>query len=72
MGPWDMGIPLYRLFAVPSELGTTRCWITLALLVLTAIIWYLSKTSVPNAEWEQFEYDRRITDWELKRGFERS
>ena len=24
------------------------------------------------AEWEQFEYDRRITDWELKRGFERS
>ena len=24
------------------------------------------------AEWEQAEYDRRITDWELKRGFERS
>jgi glutamine synthetase len=24
------------------------------------------------AEWEQFEYDRRVTDWELKRGFERS
>ena len=24
------------------------------------------------AEWEQFEYDRRITDWELRRGFERS
>jgi glutamine synthetase len=23
------------------------------------------------AEWEQFEYDRRITDWELRRGFER-
>ena len=23
------------------------------------------------AEWEQSEYDRRITDWELKRGFER-
>jgi glutamine synthetase len=23
------------------------------------------------AEWEQFEYDRRITDWELIRGFER-
>ena len=22
--------------------------------------------------WEQFEYDRRITDWEVKRGFERS
>jgi len=24
------------------------------------------------AEWEQAEYDRRVTDWELKRGFERS
>lgn len=23
------------------------------------------------ARWEQFEYDRRITDWELRRGFER-
>jgi glutamine synthetase len=27
---------------------------------------------VHTAEWEQFEYDRRVTDWELKRGFERS
>ena len=26
---------------------------------------------VHTAHWEQFEYDRRITDWELKRGFER-
>jgi glutamine synthetase len=24
------------------------------------------------AKWEQFEYDRRVTDWELKRGFERT
>jgi len=23
------------------------------------------------ARWEQFEYDRRVTDWELQRGFER-
>jgi glutamine synthetase len=23
------------------------------------------------AKWEQFEYDRRVTDWELMRGFER-
>ena len=22
-------------------------------------------------EWEQFEYDRRVTDWDVKRGFER-
>jgi glutamine synthetase len=27
---------------------------------------------VHTANWEQFEYDRRVTDWELKRGFERS
>ena len=26
---------------------------------------------VHTARWEQLEYDRRITDWELKRGFER-
>ncbi|MGE0007403.1 MAG: glutamine synthetase family protein [Parvibaculaceae bacterium] len=25
---------------------------------------------VHTAKWEQFEYDRRITDWEVKRGFE--
>ncbi len=27
---------------------------------------------VHTGRWEQFEYDRRVTDWELKRGFERS
>lgn len=27
---------------------------------------------VHTAEWEQFEYDRRVTDWELRRGFERA
>jgi glutamine synthetase len=26
---------------------------------------------VHTARWEQLEYDRRITDWELHRGFER-
>jgi glutamine synthetase len=26
---------------------------------------------VHTARWEQSEYDRRITDWELNRGFER-
>jgi glutamine synthetase len=25
---------------------------------------------VHTAKWEQFEYDRRVTDWEVKRGFE--
>jgi amino acid transporter len=53
MGPWDMGIPLYRLFAVLSVLcmaliiyiavqppNDRVLWITLAFLVITAIIWY--------------------------------
>ena len=31
-----------------------------------------STTIVHTGRWEQFEYDRRITDWEIKRGFERS
>jgi glutamine synthetase len=26
---------------------------------------------VHTARWEQLEYDRRVTDWELHRGFER-
>ena len=26
---------------------------------------------VHTAEWEQSECDRRVTDWELRRGFER-
>src|SRR6185312_4987099 len=52
MGPWDLGIPLYRFFAVLSVLcmaliiyiavqppNDKVLWITLAFLVLTAIIW---------------------------------
>ena len=27
---------------------------------------------VHTARWEQAEYDRRVTDWELRRGFERA
>ena len=30
-----------------------------------------STTMSTPRKWEQFEYDRRITDWELMRGFER-
>ena len=33
--------------------------------------WRVLDHYVHTAEWEQFEYDRRVTDWELKRGFER-
>lgn len=54
MGPWNMGIPLYRLFALLSVLGMILIiyiavqppndrvlWITLAFLVLAAVIWVL-------------------------------
>ena len=54
MGPWDIGIPMYRLFAVLSVLcmaliiyiavqppNDKVLWITLAFLVLTAVIWVL-------------------------------
>jgi amino acid transporter len=54
MGPWDIGIPMFRLFAVLSVLcmaliiyiavqppNDKVLWITLAFLVLTAIIWVL-------------------------------
>ena len=53
MGPWNIGIPLYRLFAVLSVLGMLLIvfiavqppngqvlWITLAFLVLAAILWF--------------------------------
>ena len=29
-------------------------------------------TGTPQEEWEQEEYDRRVTDWEVARGFERA
>lgn len=54
MGPWDLGIPLYRFFAVLSVLcmaliiyiavqppNDKVLWITLVFLVITAIIWVL-------------------------------
>jgi amino acid transporter len=54
MGPWDIGIPLYRFFGVLSVLcmaliiyvavqppNDKVLWITLAFLVLTAIVWVL-------------------------------
>lgn len=53
MGPWNIGIPLYKLFAVLSVLGMILIvfiavqppngnvlWITLAFLVLAGILWF--------------------------------
>jgi amino acid transporter len=53
MGPWNIGIPMYRLFAILSVLGMILIvyiaiqppngqvlWITLAFLVLAAIVWF--------------------------------
>lgn len=54
MGPWDMGIPIYKLFSALSVLcmaliiyiavqppNDKVLWITLAFLVLTALVWVL-------------------------------
>jgi amino acid transporter len=54
MGPWDMGIPLYRFFAILSVLcmgliiyiavqppNDKVLWITLVFLALTALVWVL-------------------------------
>jgi len=53
MGPWNMGAPLYKLFSVLSVLGMVLIvfiavqppngnvlWITLAFIVLAAILWF--------------------------------
>ena len=54
MGPWNMGVGLYKLFAILSLLGMIVIvfiaiqppngqvlWITLAFLVIAAVIWFL-------------------------------
>jgi len=53
MGPWNIGIPLYRLFAILSVLGMILIvfiaiqppnqnvlWITIVFLILAAILWF--------------------------------
>ncbi|MEJ0013602.1 MAG: glutamine synthetase family protein [Bauldia sp.] len=60
-----------RLREVPKTLREASALMDKSKMLRTAFGDAVIDHYVHTAEWEQFEYDRRITDWELKRGFER-
>jgi glutamine synthetase len=60
-----------RLREVPKTLREATTLMDRSKMLRTAFGDAVVDHYVHTAEWEQFEYDRRITDWELKRGFER-
>jgi glutamine synthetase len=61
-----------RLREIPKTLRAATDLLRKSTLLRTAFGDGVVEHYVHTADWEQFEYDRRITDWELKRGFERS
>ena len=60
-----------RLREVPKTLREATALLDKSKLLRAAMGDDVVDHYVHTAEWEQFEYDRRVTDWELKRGFER-
>ena len=60
------------LHAVPSTLRAATEALDKSTLLRKAFGDDVIDHYVHTAKWEQFEADRRVTDWELKRGFERS
>ena len=60
-----------RLPDVPKALRTAITALTGSEMLRSALGSEVVDHYVHTAEWEQFEYDRRVTDWELMRGFER-
>ncbi len=61
-----------RLREIPKTLREATETLRASEMLRTALGSDVIDHYVHTAEWEQFEYDRRITDWELKRGFERA
>jgi glutamine synthetase len=61
-----------KLPEIPKTLRDATAWLKGSDMLKNAFGEDVVAHYVHTAEWEQFEYDRRITDWELKRGFERS
>src|SRR5258706_5542421 len=61
-----------RLREIPKTLREATETLRASVMLRTALGSDVIDHYVHTAEWEQFEYDRRITDWELKRGFERA
>jgi glutamine synthetase len=61
-----------QLHEIPKTLRDATDWLRRSTMLAEAFGTDVVSHYVHTAEWEQFEYDRRVTDWELKRGFERS
>jgi len=60
-----------KLAEVPKTLREAADLLSKSKMLRTAFGDAVVDHYVRTAQWEQFEYDRRITDWELMRGFER-
>ena len=60
-----------RLREVPKTLREATRLMDRSKMLRTALGDDVVDHYVHTAEWEQLEYDRRVTDWELMRGFER-
>ncbi len=60
-----------KLPEVPKTLREAASFLSKSKMLRAALGDAVVDHYVRTAEWEQFEYDRRITDWELMRGFER-
>jgi glutamine synthetase len=61
-----------KLKDVPKTLREASAQMTQSKMLRTAFGDDVVDHYVHTAEWEQFEYDRRVTDWEMQRGFERA
>ena len=57
---------------IPSTLREAAACLDASKMLRTAFGDDVVDHYVHAAQWEQLEYDRRVTDWELQRGFERS
>ena len=61
-----------RLREVPKTLREARTLLAKSKMLRNAMGDDVVQHYVHTADWEQLEYDRRVPDWELKRGFERA
>lgn len=59
------------LVAVPKTLREATDFLDSSSMLRAALGEEVIDHYVHTARWEQFEYDRRVTDWELQRGFEK-
>jgi len=61
-----------RLREIPKTLRDARDLLNKSKMLRASMGDAVIEHYVHTADWEQLEYDRRVTDWELKRGFERA